>query len=281
MKKIAPDIYVSTEYAGVNVGFVAVPGGAIAVDAPTLPRDARAWRKKVTKTAGGPILYVVLTDGHPDRVMSARLMEAPLVGARETYERVSSYTDGYWRGVVEGWARQFPKQADDLGAMVPGLPEIMFSQRLTLHKGGADITVERVAGAAPGSAWLHLEDVGVLFAGDTVVVDEHPFLDLVPDSAAWLATLKMLRRDRYAGITIVPGRGPVTNGAATRPLSDYLALVRRRARSLQAAKRAREDRAAMVSELLDVFTIPSGANDVTQRRIRAGLDRVCEEMKPS
>jgi hypothetical protein len=51
MKKIASNIYVSTEYPGVNVGFIVMPEGAVAVDAPTLPRDARAWRRKVLKTA--------------------------------------------------------------------------------------------------------------------------------------------------------------------------------------------------------------------------------------
>jgi glyoxylase-like metal-dependent hydrolase (beta-lactamase superfamily II) len=278
MKKIAPDIYVSTEYPGVNVGFIAVPaGGAIAVDAPTLPQNARAWREQVVETAGGPILYVVLTDGHPDRLLSAASLHAPIVAARAVYSRASAYTDGFWRGVIENWTRRYPQAADDFPG-TSALPEVMFTDRLTLHKGGLDVTVERVAGGCPGSAWVYLPERDVLFAGDTLVVDTHPFLEAAPDTKAWLDTLKSLRRARYARTVIVPGRGPLCDQSATQPLSEYLALARRRARSLQRAERARVDKAAVVAELLSFFPVPDEEHDLVQRRVKAGMDHLIEEL---
>jgi glyoxylase-like metal-dependent hydrolase (beta-lactamase superfamily II) len=279
MKKIAPNIYASTQYPGVNVGFVVLPKGAVAVDAPTLPRDALAWQKQIVKKAGGPILYVVLTDAHPDRMMSVGLLEAPIVAARAAYERASAYTEGFRRGVVEGWARRYPDAADDLANVPPALPEVMFTESLTLHKGGEDVTIRRVDGCSPGSSWIHFQEQDVLFAGDTVVVDTHPFMEATLDTKAWLNTLKSLRRTRYSETVIVPGRGPVCDQSATQPLSEYVALARRRARSLQADGRARVDKATAVAELLSYFPIAGDEHDLVQRRVKAGLDRLCEQLK--
>jgi len=277
MKEIASNIYVSTEFPGVNVGFIVVPGGAIAVDAPTLPPDARAWQRQIVETAGGPVHHVVLTDAHPDRLLSAGLFGVPIVAARGSYDRASAYTEGFWRGVTEGWARRHPEATDDLSGAPIVLPEIMFTRDLTLHKGG-DVTVRHVAGAAPGSAWVYLPDQDVLFAGDTVVSDTHPFMLAAPDSKEWLNTLRALRRARFAKTTILPGHGPLCDQAATRPLSDYIALARRRARSLHAEK-ARTDTGAVVAEMMPLFPVPDDERDLVARRIKAGLDRLVEELE--
>ncbi len=289
MKEIAPNIYVSTEYPGVNVGFIAMPAGIIAVDAPTLPGDARAWRRRILETSGGPILYVVLTDPHPDRLLNAGLLQAPIVAARAAYDRASAYTDGFWHAAVEGWARRHPEAADDLVDARVTLPEIMFTHRVTLRKGGIDVTVECVAGAAPGSARIRCRGAGtaplqkqdVLFTGDTLVTETHPYLTATPDTKAWLNTLKSLRRPYFSQTIIVPGRGPICDQSATLPLSKYLTLARRRVRSLHAAGRPRVDTATLVAELLPLFPVPKDEHDLTQRRIKAGLDRLYEELGPA
>jgi len=277
MKKIAPNIYVSTGYPGVNVGFVALPAGAIAIDAPTLPRNARAWRQQIEKTAEGPILYVILTDAHPDRVLSVGLLGAPVVAARAAYDRMSLYTEGFRRGVIEGWDRRYPKVAGELADVPLTMPEILFTDSLTLHKGGEDVVVRSVAGGAPGSAWVRFQEQDVLFAGDTLVVDTHPLMEAVPDTKAWLKTLKILRRASYSRTTIVPGRGPLCDQSATSPLSEYIALARRRARSLRTAGRTRVDKAGAVAELLSFFPVSDDEPELVQRRVEAGLDRLCEE----
>jgi len=160
------------------------------------------------------------------------------------------------------------------------LPEIMFSTSITLHKGGADVTVRHVAGAGPGSAWLYLPEQDVLFAGDTVITDSHPFLHAAPDTKAWLSTLTALRRARFAETTIVPGRGPLCSQDDTRPLSDYVALARRRARSMHAAGEE-ADVAAVVTEMLPLFPFPDDEREQVMRRIKAGIEQVYEELGQS
>jgi glyoxylase-like metal-dependent hydrolase (beta-lactamase superfamily II) len=282
MKEIAPHIYASTEYPGVNVGFIVMPKGGIAVDVPTLPQDARVWRQQIVEATGAPILYVLLTDTHPDRLLSADILsgfgEAPIVAAQAAYDRASAYTDGFWRGVIEGWTRRYPESADDLAGRRGALPEIMFTHDLTLRKGGEDVTIRQIDGAAPGSAWIYLPERDVLFAGDTVVTNDVPLLGATPDSKAWLSTLSVLRRSRYSKTVIVPGRGPICDQSATQSLSTYIALARRKVRSLRTGSQGRVDTAPLMDEMLSFFSVSEVDQEWVQRSIKAGLERMYEEL---
>lgn len=278
MNQIAPNTFASTEYAGSNVGFFAMPSGVIAVDAPVFPRDARAWRERILEATGTSILYVVLTDAHPDRMLSASLLGAPIVAARGAFDQAAAYTDGFWRSVADRWTRRFPEAGGDLAASRVAMPEIMFTRGLTLRKGGEGVTLHEVAGASPGSSWMHLPEQDVLFAGDTVVAGVHPYIASAPDTRAWLETLRSLRRPRFLGTTIVPGRGPICDSSATQALSDYIVLARRRVRSLHRTTRARGDTAPLVSELVSQFPIPEGERDGIQRRVKADLDCLYDEL---
>ncbi|HDQ73389.1 MAG TPA: MBL fold metallo-hydrolase [Chloroflexi bacterium] len=285
MKEIAPNIYVSTEFRGLNVGFIDLPNGVVAIDAPPLPKDARRWKRQIQETAKGPILYLMLTDGHPDRLLGARILadmgQTPILASRPAYDHAVGYTDGFWRGVVDGWVRRYPEDAEELIGVRGILPEILFTEGLTLHKPGQDLDVEQIDGAAPGSAWIHLPDRNVLFVGDTLVVGEPPYMDTTPDTRAWMKTLTTLRRSRFSDTIIVPGRGPLADQSSTYPLSDYLGLARRRVRSMHASDQtSKSDREPVINELLATFSLSEGDEDWARRRIKSGLDRLIEELGP-
>ena len=271
MKEIASGIHVSLEYDGPNVGFVIVPGGAIAIDVPMLPSDATRWRKEIMDLAGGEVLYTVLTDTHPSRLLCAGIVGAPIVTGREAYDQASAYTDGFWRSVVDGCARRYPQAADDLAEVRVRLPEILFVGTLSLHAGDMTIDVQSVDGAAPGSARVYFPEQDILFAGDTVVAGTHPYMAATPSSEAWMRTLRLLRRKQHENTIVVPGRGALCDQSATLALSDYIALARRRVRSLHTAGRARADVLALVPEMLEQFPVADDGREYVQRRVKSGL----------
>jgi glyoxylase-like metal-dependent hydrolase (beta-lactamase superfamily II) len=285
MREIAHNIYVSTEFRGLNVGFINFPHGIVAIDAPPLPQDAHEWKQQIEEVAKGPILYVVLTDGHPDRLLGARVLaelgQTPVVAARAAYDHAVNYTDGFWRSVVDGWSRRYPEDAQALEGLQGILPELMFTESLTLHKPGEDLIIEKINGAAPGSAWIRLSEQNIIFLGDTLVLGEPPYMDATPDSRAWLDTLTTLRRSRFSDLTFVPGRGPLGDQSSTYPLSDYLALTRRRVRSMHLADQtSKSDREPVIDELLATFSLPEEHLDWARRRIKAGLDHLIDELAP-
>jgi len=280
MKQIAPNIYVSTEYAYVNVGCVVGPTGVVAVDVPTLPKDTLTWRRQITELTGQPIVYTALTDAHPHRLLCASLLEAPIAASKGAYEQAANYTRGFWRNVIRRLKRDHPDQENALKAFEPTLPSLLFSDSLTLHRAGVDVIMERADGAAPGSGWVKLKDTDVLFLGDTLVVGEPPVMDECPDTKAWLNTLTSLRRPRLSSVAFVPGRGPISDQSATEPLSEYVRLARRRVRSLHRSGKPREDVVEFVDELLSIFPLPDDSRSRFRRRARNGLKQVYDELAP-
>lgn len=105
-------------------------------------------------------------------------------------------------------------------------------------------------------------------------------MDETPDTGAWLDTLTMLRRPRFADVTLVPGRGPLSGQSATEPVSEYIRLARRRVRSLHRAGRPREDVTEFTNELLSVFSLSDEEQDRYRRRARNGLKQVYDELAP-
>jgi cyclase len=278
MEQISPHIYISTTFRYVNVGCVVGPTGVVALDVPTLPQDALTWRRQISELTDQPIVYTVLTDAHPHRLLCADLLTAPVVSSRTAYEQAAEYTRGFWRGVIRRLRRYHPEQEETLRDVDPVLPEILFSDTLTLHKAGVDVTIQKVEGSAPGSAWIKPGDADVLFVGDTLVVGMPPVMDATPDTKAWLETLTRLRRPLFAGIALVPGRGPLSDQSATHPLSEYIRVARRRVRSLHRNDRPRDEVAGLVNELLSIFALSDSERDQFRRRVRNGLKQVYDEL---
>lgn len=275
MDEIAPGIYVSTFDPGINVGFIAVDGGAIAVDAPPLPSDALAWRQAILQTAGGPVRYTILTDHRLDRALSARLLGAPVLASRSTRIRLAQM-QGQQSEALSQWADRHGYPAEEIEGHSLTVPEVSVHGRLTIH-GSRPVVVESVAGATPGSLWVLVPDSGILFAGDTVVIGNHPLLDEAPDTAAWLETLTRVRRPYFPAERIVPGRGPVGTKADTQPLSDYIRRARRRIRSIVAAGRASTAVADLVEEFLALFPVEPPREQEIRHRILRGLERIYAE----
>ena len=291
MKQIAPNVYVSTEYIYVNVGCVVGPTGVVALDVPTLPRDALAWRQQISELTDEPIVYTALTDAHPHRLLCASLLEAPIVTSRGAYEQAANYSRGFWRNVIRRLKREHPEQENALKALEPILPRLLFNDKLTLHKGGIDVTMKLLAGAAPGSSSITFEHASVMFLGDTLIVGSPPVMDECPDTKAWLDTLTMLRKSRFSDVTFVPGRGPLpeqasadeldsAGQAATEPLSKYIRLARRRIRTLHRQSKSRDDVVDFVDELLSVFSLSDDERSRYRRRARNGLKQVYDELEP-
>ena len=47
MREIAENVFIETEYDGVNVGAVRTRRGIIAIDVPSYPRQARDWAMRL------------------------------------------------------------------------------------------------------------------------------------------------------------------------------------------------------------------------------------------
>ncbi len=278
MQELAPGVWVETGYRLITVGAIQTEAGWVLIDTPPYPRDAWHWRETLAEIAPLPVLAVVLTDGHRDRLPGICWFDAPTVIAHdETLAQMAALPSTFMESVAEALART-PVEREQFASARLVMPTVTFSQRLILHYGNRHISLLSMTGPMAGSLWVHLPEERVLFMGDSLSVDEHPYIS-GPYTKEWLDNLTELRRPRFAADLLVPGRGSAVDKNATEPLSNYLRLVRRRVQSLYRAGRPRADTAALVPELLTAFPYDPADSENVQRRIKSGLDRIYEELK--
>ncbi|RME73062.1 MAG: MBL fold metallo-hydrolase, partial [Chloroflexi bacterium] len=155
-------------------------------------------------------------------------------------------------------------------------PELCFTRRLIMQKGGREIHFVHLGGHTPATSGLYLPEEKILFTGDLVVVNEHPALGQC-NSEEWLERLRWLRRQKFA--QIVPGHGPLCNVEASEPVSEYIRTMRAKVRSQYKSGRTKAEAAVVISQMLDFFPYPQGQKSIIEKRIRAGVSRVYDEMK--
>jgi glyoxylase-like metal-dependent hydrolase (beta-lactamase superfamily II) len=204
-----------------------------------------------------------------------------VVAHEAAWEKLRSYGDAMRQQVVEFLAHfGAPEAAEEIARHLQlGLPELTVSSgTLTLRQDKPRIVVRPVGGATPGSVWVELPDQGVVFAGDLVTQNTHPFMSEAA-TLKWLDRLAELRDSNYFATKIVPGRGGSYRRADTQKVATYLTDMRQRVRQLMTERRSKFDAAELVPDFLHRFPIPDSEHERVQRRIRAGLERVSEELK--
>lgn len=282
MDKLTPHVYVESGYRGCTVGIVILPQGVVCVDTPLLPADARSWRTQIAALTNLPILYTIYTDGHRDRVLGQQWLGGLVVAHEATWEKLRSYGDAMRQQVVEFLAHhEATEAAEEIARHLQlGLPNLTVSDggTLTLHLGKPQIVIRPVGGATPGSIWVELPDQGVVFAGDLVTLNTHPFMSEAR-TTKWLERLSELRDPAYFAAKIVPGRGSGYRRSDAQKVVDYVTEMRAQVRKMMTERRGKFDPAALLPEFIDWFPIPDDEHERVHRRIRTGLEKVYEELK--
>ncbi len=279
MREIAPGVYVEDRYFGVTVACIVTDSGVICVDSPMLPEDARQWRSQIASVSDRPVKFVILTDANRDRVLGLQYLGGAVVAHETAWEKIKTYGDAFRQQAADALAQRHPAAAAEIaGSLRIPVPEITFTQVLTLYKGDSSILIRHIGGAAPGSVWAYLPEQSILFTGDLMTHNAHP-VTAEADIPVWLDALARIQHKDVVIKMIVPGRGSSCTKAAVEPLADYLRAMRSRVQALVRSRRPRTDTTQLVAEFLDRYPVPEDQRECVQRRIKAGLDHLYDTLK--
>lgn len=274
LREIAKNVFIEQEYEGANVGCVLTEAGAVVIDTPMVPQEAKHWAKTVSELSDR-VLYVFNTDHHRAHILGNQFFDAPILAHEAAWKEMSNYKDTF----IERTKNLFKKRTDvqkqlDQTRIVK--PELAFTGRLIIYKGGREVHFVHFGGHTPATSGIFLPDEQILFTGDLLVVNEHPALGQC-DSEQWLAQLRWLRRQEFA--TIVPGHGPLCDVSDSEPVSEYIRAMRSKVRSQYKSGRTKAEAAVVISQMIDFFPYRPGEKSIIEKRIRAGVSRVYDEMK--
>jgi cyclase len=274
LQEIADRVFVDLDYQGANVGCILTDEGAIVIDTPMIPEEGKHWAKTVSEMAD-TVLYVFNTDHHRAHIMGNQFFDAPVLAHEFAWKEMANYKDTFIERTKNLFKKrpEIQKQFNEIRIVKP---ELCFTGKLVMEKGNRELHFVHLGGHTPATSGLFLPDDRILFTGDVVVVDEHPALGQC-NSEEWLAKSRWLRRQKYE--MIVPGHGALCNVEATEPVSEYIRAMRSKVRSQYKAGRTKAEAAVVISQMIDYFPYKPGEKSIIEKRIRAGVSRVYDEMK--
>jgi glyoxylase-like metal-dependent hydrolase (beta-lactamase superfamily II) len=278
MRQVADSVFIEIGYEGVNVGAVMTPRGVIAIDVPSYPRQARDWAHLLHGLSSRPVQFVVLTDANGDRALNSRWMNAPIVAQQYTADMLHSYDKRYPSGIGESLAMRNPNRSRELSSGVVERPFMSFSHNMHIHRGGCEVVLLAAAGPTLGNAWVYLPQAQILFAGDTVVVGQHPIL-YEPTSKRWLMTLRRLQDWPEALRLIVTGRGALASSADVALLITYLEEMRACVAELWERGGQRAETADLIANFVNYFPHETAPLDWLRLQIQRSLEHVYDEIQ--
>ncbi len=254
LTKIADNVY---SYVGVkdaspghsfaaNAGIVIGREGILVVDTLISAKEGERFLADIRKISDKPIKYVVNTHTHLDHAFGN------CVFAKQGAVVISHDAD---RRLLEKIGESTLKnignyglKAEDMAGTEIAYPSLTFSDRVTIDLGGEMVELIRISPShTEGSVIVYLPAKKLLFAGDILFTDFHPFL-ADGDISGWARTLDALIAMELE--LIIPGHGPLSTKKDLREMKEYLLLFDSKARELALGSK---DVDAMAAELKKVL----------------------------
>jgi cyclase len=213
MQQITANIYVETGFRGCNTSFVVTGDGVVIIDTPMVPSEAKKWRDEAAKY--GPIRYVINTEPHTDHATGNCWFGATVVAHDGTRQVLSGAKVEELKGMLGGMA---PDSLPLDPAFRFHLPDITFSQNLTLHLGKHTFNLINMPGHTASETAVYVPEEKVIFTGDNLNLKIPIFVKSLP--YAWLDSLKRLEQmnaDLY-----VPGHGDVSGKSCIPPMAEAI-----------------------------------------------------------
>ncbi|MGC9332953.1 MAG: MBL fold metallo-hydrolase [Anaerolineae bacterium] len=278
IREIAPNVFVETEYHGANVGLILTGNGAILIDTPMLPKQARHWFKEIRKRTEEPVRYIINTDHNRAHIVGNQYFPGAKVIAHENaWKEMRSYGDSFRTRLLNMYRDRMPDAVVEWEQHLEIVkPQITFTSRSIMFKGDKEIHLIAVGGHTPATSVVYLPHERLLFAGDVVVTNRPPFLSQ-GNTKEWLEALTYLRKLHYD--ILVPGHGELTGKEATQKMSEYLRMVRRRVRTAYQSGLSKADTARSLAHLVRYWPIPPFEKPKADRRFKSGLGRVWNEIR--
>ena len=221
VKQIAPDLYFLFDFDGSNCVFLVTDDGVLLIDTRTHPREGRDLLERIRKVTDKPVKWVINSHFHGDHHMGNivfREAGATFVAQEETARIMARVQPKEMARRVEGFA----KRGLDPAEVKLVLPDVTFSDRMTIRLGGREVRLFYLGpGQQAGDTFVAFPHARALFTPGAFAKHSMPNMLFTPSVESWIKLL-----DEVAAMdvdTILPAHGDVANRADAKELAAMLA----------------------------------------------------------
>lgn len=268
MQEISPNIFLDTNALWMVTGVIRTEEGSVLVDSPMRQDETRTWRSGTAHMVTGDPRFLISLDTNYDRVISSKGTKC--ITLAQTYSCRSSKGKGTGNRCNEDQPI-FGESHDSslgVGRWVP--PEVLFLEDLQLHLGSFEIKLEYHGGSNVAGTWVILPKAKVVFVGDTVLVDQPPFLAYA-DLAVWEEDLKELASRAYKGYQIVSSRSGLVTQEQVRAMGRLIAYIHNLIKPLEESRAELDSFYQIIPKILKKFEVLPIYNELYYNRLRWGL----------
>lgn len=229
---------------GANAGIVVGEDAVLVVDTLTSAREAEQFVRDIRAVTDKPIRYVVDTHYHLDHALGNCVFAD--LGARIIAHRKCREAMLEAGGQILDNPGAYGLEPDFWNGTRAVAPDIVFEREMDVDLGGRMVRI--IHGGAPshsaGSVMVIVPDQGVIFTGDILFTDFHPFLG-EGDMAGWARNLDLI--ESLDMPRIIPGHGPLSGKKDLDDMREYLVVFDAQATELA---KTMADPDAMAAEML-------------------------------
>jgi glyoxylase-like metal-dependent hydrolase (beta-lactamase superfamily II) len=267
IQEIASDVYIEEQYPGVILGVISLPHGLVQIDAPPSPEDGRSWRASLLNLNSASERILVNLDAHPDRTLGVRAMECTVIAHEKTVQAFRNRPNTFKAQGDETGADW--ESVSGIGSVRWSLPEISFTNRMTVEWNDQQVVLEHHPGPTPGASWVIVPGPKVVFVGDLVLKDQPPFIAFC-NLTEWLESLDVLLT-KYKDYTVVSGRSGIVSQAVVRAQRELLVSIEEKLDALAQKRAGAEALEPVCQELLATIKAPADRQKQFARRLIYGL----------
>ncbi|MCP3871918.1 MAG: MBL fold metallo-hydrolase [Desulfobacteraceae bacterium] len=219
---------------GANAGIVIGKDAVLVVDTLTSFKEVEGFVADIKKITSKPIKFVVNTHSHLDHALGNSYfanMGVNIVSHVKCRDAIIATGDK----ILEN-PDMFGLPLDFWEGTSSAAPNIAFEQEMTIDLG--DLTVKLIHSGmtshSAGSIIVHIPTQNVLFTGDILFTDFHPYLG-EGDFPGWEKTLNSICEMNVKNI--IPGHGPLSSNKDIDDMKIYLSIFDKKATEMSVVEK--------------------------------------------
>ena len=278
MQEIAPNLFIEQHSLGMVTGIIRLAKSTTLVDYPFRQDEVKSWRAATSRMVSGDARYLIMLDTHYDRLLSAKASNCTMIAHANTVLPARLKIINV-KGQDEALVQT--ESFDPTGNVARLLPpEITFEDSFTMHLDEFDIKMKYRPGANYAAIWVELEAQKIIFVGDSVMVDQPPFLGFAnPD--IWVDEMELLAGKDYRGYQIVSTREGIVNQDQVKKWGEVIHFIRDKFASWTKQDLPLEEWFAHIPDIMMHFNPLMRADERYYNRLRWGIRTWYDNMMSS
>ncbi len=271
MEAISPYISIERNGIGLYVGLIHYDFACLQIDANFHPQDLPFFRLAGEKNHN-LLCFQVLLDTNYDRVLSTKGSDSI------TITQSHAATTGRVKTTAKSQDEQLTfldMHETPTSRWVP--PEILYQTDLALALGNLEILFEHRAGSNHAGTWVRIPQEKVIFVGDSVVVNQSPFLAYA-NLSIWEEDLKYLQGKQFENYRIVSSRSGIVEANDVQKMAKLIAFIHTLIEPLDAKKSVIDEYHALIPKIMKKFELTPNESELYFNRLRWGLSTYFEQI---